>query len=320
MDKQRIIDYVMQSPQNSNPAVLGSLLDQYSSGSAPIERTILFPKQKIRTVLNPSSQILPEMPQCLIFFDDKKIAPSYWHLYMDGIEVPDSGWRENAGREDSTDFVWMDEDRTKGGILTFNGFLIGSTEEKEWEVEIVAEPFYPSGTYTITESGSHYAPTKTYIYVDMIQPSGAIAITENGEVDVSSVAYADVNVPPPTQDMINVHLTFSYSSSLQEPVSFSITYDGIDDNGKLTKYTVSKTAYPDISPSFNLNIYNGSAIIIPEGFDITSIQNLTTQYASAYQVFNADINTIEGVYIKKFTNTPSTQSILVQLQVVESID
>lgn len=31
MDKQRIIDYVMQSPQNSNPAVLGSLLDQYGS-------------------------------------------------------------------------------------------------------------------------------------------------------------------------------------------------------------------------------------------------------------------------------------------------
>lgn len=35
MDKQTIIDYVMQSPQNSNPAVLGSLLDQYASSNAP---------------------------------------------------------------------------------------------------------------------------------------------------------------------------------------------------------------------------------------------------------------------------------------------
>lgn len=35
VEKQNIIDYVMNTPGNSNPAVLGSLIDQYGEGIAP---------------------------------------------------------------------------------------------------------------------------------------------------------------------------------------------------------------------------------------------------------------------------------------------
>lgn len=42
MDKEEIINYVMETPGNSNPAVLGSMLEQYNSGSGSM--TPLFVK------------------------------------------------------------------------------------------------------------------------------------------------------------------------------------------------------------------------------------------------------------------------------------
>lgn len=36
MDKNDIINYVMETPGNSNPAVLGSMLDSYSGSSSPL--------------------------------------------------------------------------------------------------------------------------------------------------------------------------------------------------------------------------------------------------------------------------------------------
>ena len=33
MDKQQIIDYIMHTPSNTNPAILGQFLDEYSGGS-----------------------------------------------------------------------------------------------------------------------------------------------------------------------------------------------------------------------------------------------------------------------------------------------
>lgn len=35
MEKQEIIDYVMRSPENTNPAVLGTLLDAFNGGTTP---------------------------------------------------------------------------------------------------------------------------------------------------------------------------------------------------------------------------------------------------------------------------------------------
>lgn len=34
MDKQGIIDYVMQTPMNTNPAILGQFLDEYGEGES----------------------------------------------------------------------------------------------------------------------------------------------------------------------------------------------------------------------------------------------------------------------------------------------
>lgn len=35
MDKQKIIDYILETPGNNNPAVLSTLLDEYGGGSEP---------------------------------------------------------------------------------------------------------------------------------------------------------------------------------------------------------------------------------------------------------------------------------------------
>ena len=47
MDKEEIINYVMETPGNSNPAVLGSMLEQYNSGSGSNEEVLLVYFQNI---------------------------------------------------------------------------------------------------------------------------------------------------------------------------------------------------------------------------------------------------------------------------------
>lgn len=149
MDKQTIIDYVMQSPQNSNPAVLGSLLDQLVEGIPQKERVIIAQEQTV-TVEDGD-------PYTVVVTEDaaSTIPVQNWVVVVNGMEA--TCVTKNI--------------ETMDGIATFeyDGWAIAGTigaggssptlaitnvEAGDYIVSAYAEPSFSSGSFTIDRNST----------------------------------------------------------------------------------------------------------------------------------------------------------------------
>lgn len=179
MDKQRIIDYVMQSPQNSNPAVLGSLLDQYSGGSAPTERVVIAEEQTV-TVTGDDN-----FTQVVLESIASEVPVQYWTVIVDGHECICSVKEIDLG-DGVAAFTY--EGVTLAGVLSAGSqsptlVVVNSIGVGDHIVSAYAEPKFSSGDFAITSNNVR-------------------------GFDVSTTQHVTVNVPIPSLNLRDITLNF----------------------------------------------------------------------------------------------------------------
>lgn len=157
MDKQRIIDYVMQSPQNSNPAVLGSLLDQYSGGSAPTEKVVIAEEQTV--TVTGSDNFTPVVLESIA----SEVPVQYWTVVVDGHECICSVKNIDLG-DGMAAFTF--EGVTLAGVLGAGGqsptlAVVNSIGVGDHIVSAYAEPSFSSGSYTIDRNSNNQYDVST---------------------------------------------------------------------------------------------------------------------------------------------------------------
>ena len=197
MNKQKIIDYVMQSPQNSNPAVLGSLLDQYA-GSVPTEEVVIAEEQTVTVTGN------DDFTQVVLESIASEVPVQYWTVVVDGHECICSIKNIDLGDGLST-FTF--EGVTLAGVMGAGSqsptlAVVNSIGVGDHIVSAYAVPKFSSGDFEITDNNVQ-------------------------GFDVSTTQHVTVNVPIPQLSFRSITLNFPVPDGI---TPYIVTINGVYDN------------------------------------------------------------------------------------------